>query len=115
MDIFLLLGVPAILQGDNGTEFTAHVISEIKDFGLVLVMVHGKPRHPQILGSIERANVDVKYCRWPDLLIMARKTGLQTSCLCSSRRTLPIIQGQSALRIQFRLAKRLVWELQRFL
>ena len=74
MDIFLLLGVPAILQGDNGTEFTAHVISEIKDFGLVLVMVHGKPRHPQILGSIERANVDVKYCRWPDLLIMARKT-----------------------------------------
>ena len=30
MDIFPLLGSPVILQSDNGTEFTAHVISEIK-------------------------------------------------------------------------------------
>ena len=32
VDIFPLLGAPATLQSDNGTEFTAHVISEIKDF-----------------------------------------------------------------------------------
>ena len=54
MDIFLLLGVPAILQGDNGTEFTAHVISEIKNFRPVWVTIHGKPRHLQSQGSVEQ-------------------------------------------------------------
>ena len=53
MDIFLLLGALAILQSDNGTEFTAHIISEIKDFWPALVMVHGKPCHPQSQGSVE--------------------------------------------------------------
>ena len=56
MDIFPLLGAPAILQSDNGTEFTTHVISEIGDFWPALVMVLGKPRHPQSQGSVERAN-----------------------------------------------------------
>ena len=56
MDIFPLLGAPAVLQSDNGTEFTAHVISEIRDFWPALVTVLGKPRHPQSQGSVERAN-----------------------------------------------------------
>ena len=60
LDIFLLLGAPAILQSDNGTEFTAHVISELNEFWPRLVMVHGKPRHPQSQGSVERANGDIK-------------------------------------------------------
>ena len=55
-----LLSAPAILQSDNGIEFTAHVISEIKDFWPALVMVHGKARHPQSQGSVERANGDIK-------------------------------------------------------
>ena len=46
VDVFPPLGTPAIPQNDNGTEFTAHVISEIKDFRPALAMVHGKPRHP---------------------------------------------------------------------
>ena len=30
LDIFLLLGTPAILQSHNGAEFTAQVITELK-------------------------------------------------------------------------------------
>jgi hypothetical protein len=59
LDIFLLLGAPVILQSDNGTEFTANVISELKEFWPSLKMVHGKARHPQSQGSAERANGDI--------------------------------------------------------
>ncbi|KAK6178643.1 hypothetical protein SNE40_011172 [Patella caerulea] len=60
LDIFLLVGAPSILQSDNGSEFTAEVISELKLVWPRLVMVHGKPRHPQSQGSVERANGDIK-------------------------------------------------------
>lgn len=60
LDIFLLLGAPEILQSDNGSEFTACVITELKLLWPDLVMVHGKPRHPQSQGSVERANCDIK-------------------------------------------------------
>ncbi|XP_076049296.1 KRAB-A domain-containing protein 2-like [Oratosquilla oratoria] len=60
LDIFLLLGAPEILQSDNGSEFTASVITELKLLWPDLVMVHGKPRHPQNQGSVERANCDIK-------------------------------------------------------
>ena len=60
LDIFLLFGAPIILQSDNGSEFTAQVLTELKDLWPRLVMVHGKPRHPQSQGSVERANADIK-------------------------------------------------------
>ena len=60
MDIFLLMGAPTILQSDNGSEFTSQVISELKDLWPDLTIVHGKPRHPQSQGSVERANGDIK-------------------------------------------------------
>ncbi|XP_064096298.1 KRAB-A domain-containing protein 2-like [Macrobrachium nipponense] len=60
LDIFLLFGAPAILQSDNGSEFIAHVITEIKYLWPNLIRVHGKPRHPQNQGSVERANKDIK-------------------------------------------------------
>ena len=60
LDIFLLFGAPAILQRDNGSEFTAQVIKELKELWPQLIMVHGKPRHPQSQGSVERANGDIK-------------------------------------------------------
>lgn len=59
-DIFLLFGAPSILQSDNGSEFTANVIEELKMIWTTLKLVHGKPRHPQSQGSIERANGDMK-------------------------------------------------------
>jgi hypothetical protein len=60
LDIFLLFGALAFLQSDNGSEFTAQVITELKVMWPQLTMVHGKPRHPQSQGSVERANSDIK-------------------------------------------------------
>ena len=59
LDIFLLFGAPHILQSDNGAEFTASVITELKQIWPELVIVHGKPRHPQSQGFAERLNCDV--------------------------------------------------------
>ncbi|KAK4297539.1 hypothetical protein Pmani_030050 [Petrolisthes manimaculis] len=53
LDIFLFFGAPVILQSDNGSEFTSQVWPK-------LTLVHGKPRHPQSQGSVERANGDIK-------------------------------------------------------
>ena len=58
MDIFLLFGAPHILQSDNGSEFTAQIISDLKLWP-ELVIVHGKPRQPQSQGSVERVNYDI--------------------------------------------------------
>ena len=60
LDIFLTFGAPHILQSDNGREFTAGVIRELASLWPGLVLVHGRPCHPQSQGSIERANGDVK-------------------------------------------------------
>ena len=60
LDIFLMFGAPCILQSDNGSEFTAQVIQELRIMYPQLKMVHGKPRHPQSQGSVERANGDIK-------------------------------------------------------
>jgi hypothetical protein len=59
IDVFTIFGAPHILQSDNGREFTALVISELKLMWPELVIVHGKPRHPQSQGSIERSNGDI--------------------------------------------------------
>ena len=60
MDIFLLLCALQILQSDNGSEFTASVITELKLLWSDLLVVHDKPRHPQSQGSLEWLNCDVK-------------------------------------------------------
>ena len=46
VDVFLLLGAPCILQSDNGAEFTASVVGELKIMWPDLLLVHSKPRHP---------------------------------------------------------------------
>lgn len=60
MKIFLEFGAPHILQSDNGREFTASIIEEIVSYWPDCKIVHGRPRHPQSQGSIERSNQDVK-------------------------------------------------------
>ena len=54
--IFLDFGAPKILQSDNGREFTAKIITELASMFPELVLVNGRPRHPQSQGSVERAN-----------------------------------------------------------
>ena len=47
VDIFCTFGAPAILQSDNGREFTAKVIEECTALWPGLKIVHGQPRHSQ--------------------------------------------------------------------
>ena len=83
--IFFTFGAPRILQSDNGREFVAAVIHELGlqktlqknnykffiffSFFIFVCsvslwphckIVHGRPRHPQSQGSVERANADVE-------------------------------------------------------
>lgn len=60
LKIFLEHGAPEILQSDNGREFTAEVITELMKLWPQCKMVHGRPRHPESQGSVERCNQDVE-------------------------------------------------------
>lgn len=62
VEIFTFIGAPYILQMDNGREFVAKFIEELKKIWTDMIIVHGKPRHPQSQGSVERANADVQRC-----------------------------------------------------
>ncbi|GFU58111.1 KRAB-A domain-containing protein 2 [Trichonephila clavipes] len=60
LSIFLTFGAPAILQSDNGREFSNQVISKICAMWKDVKIVHGKPRLSQTQGSVERANKDIQ-------------------------------------------------------
>ena len=60
IEVFSILGPPAILQSDNGREFTNSVISELKMLWPTVLIINGRPRHPQSQGSIERTHEDLK-------------------------------------------------------
>ena len=74
-DIFLLMGAPVILQSENGSEFTATVITELVTLWPDLKIVHGKPRHPQIRGQLREPTVTSKTCLWPGWQIIIQKIG----------------------------------------
>lgn len=59
-DIFLIFGAPCILHSDNGREFVNSVLNELLSFWPECKLVHGKPRHSQSQGSVERANQDIE-------------------------------------------------------
>jgi len=54
-DVFKIPGPPKILQSDNGKEFVADIIKNVCNILNVKIM-HGRPRHPQSQGQIERLN-----------------------------------------------------------
>jgi len=60
MDIFCMFGAPFILQSDNGREFANKIIQKLADMCPGMKLVHGKPRHSQSQGSVERSNQDVR-------------------------------------------------------
>ncbi|CAK1580028.1 unnamed protein product [Parnassius mnemosyne] len=60
LDIFTILGAPAIIQSDNGREFSNRIIDHLKTYWPTLKIIHGKPRHSQSQGSVERANQDIE-------------------------------------------------------
>ncbi|CAF3516230.1 unnamed protein product [Rotaria sp. Silwood1] len=53
---FYLFGAPRILQSDNGKEFVAKVIRDLKKTWPDLIIINGRPRHPQTQGLVERGN-----------------------------------------------------------
>lgn len=60
LDIYTTFGAPAILHSDNGREFVNNTINELHAMWGDVKIVHGKPRHSQSQGSVERANRDVE-------------------------------------------------------
>ena len=61
LDIFSLFGSPHILQSDNGRESkNINLATMIRDKWSECRIVHGKPRHPQSQGSVERVNKEIK-------------------------------------------------------
>ena len=71
VNIFFEHGPPSLLQTDNGAEFSNKLLmARIKQLWTGTVIVHGRPRHPQDQGSVERANGDFKnmlYARLRDV------------------------------------------------
>jgi len=51
---------PFIPQSDNGREFANKIIHKLPDMWPGMKLVHGKPRHSQSQGSVERSNQDVR-------------------------------------------------------
>ncbi|GFU78453.1 KRAB-A domain-containing protein 2 [Trichonephila clavipes] len=60
LSIFLTFGASAILQSDNGREFSNQVVSKICTMWKDVKIVRGKPSHSQTQGSVERANQDIQ-------------------------------------------------------
>ena len=61
VEIFCLLGAPHILQSDNGREFkNANLAEMVREKWPDCKIIHGKPRHPQSQGSVERVNREIK-------------------------------------------------------
>ena len=63
--IFLMFGPPTILQCDNGMEFSS-LMSHLEELWPSLKIIHGRPRHPQSQGMVERGNaiMEKKIARW---------------------------------------------------
>ncbi|XP_060882125.1 KRAB-A domain-containing protein 2-like [Metopolophium dirhodum] len=57
IDIYTIFGAPAILHSDNGREFVNYIITNLNEMWGDIKIVHGKPRHSQTQGSIERGDV----------------------------------------------------------
>lgn len=49
-----IVGIPHILQCDNGTEFKGVLLILLKKYGIKII--NGRPRHPQTQGLVEQAN-----------------------------------------------------------
>ncbi|KAI5148435.1 hypothetical protein ENBRE01_0316 [Enteropsectra breve] len=58
---FMDYGVPAAIQADNGKEFANKELKALCE-RMNVTIIHGRPRHPQSQGMVERVNQTVK--RW---------------------------------------------------
>ncbi|GBM28671.1 KRAB-A domain-containing protein 2 [Araneus ventricosus] len=59
LKVFLDFNAPHIFQSDNSREFIGNVMNELLVMWPDCKIVHGRPRHPQSQGSVERCNQDI--------------------------------------------------------
>ena len=60
--IFPMMGIPSILQSDNGREFVNHVIDKVLTVWPGQVqLINGRPRHPQSQGLVEQAHYTLEH------------------------------------------------------
>lgn len=59
-EVFSIFGAPSIFHTDNGREFKNQLVRELTQLWPEVKIVHGKPRHSQTQGSVERCNQDVE-------------------------------------------------------
>lgn len=96
--IFPYFGISKIFHSDNGGEFVNHVIeSLITSWHKDIQIVHGRPRHPQTQGVIERAHRTLEQklatqldssTAWSDLLP-------RVVCKCFNTRVIQLIVTHS--------------------
>ena len=55
-----MFSAPFTLQSDNGRKFANKIIQNLAEMWPGMKLVHGKPRHSQSQGSVERSNQDVR-------------------------------------------------------
>ncbi|CAF1351510.1 unnamed protein product [Didymodactylos carnosus] len=77
VEMFCMYGAPCILQSDNGHEFVNEIVEEVKELWPGLKICHGRPRHPQSQGSVEKANDDVE--RKLAIWMKQNKTSINTT------------------------------------
>ncbi|XP_065893763.1 KRAB-A domain-containing protein 2-like [Dysidea avara] len=60
--VFAYLGVPKILQSDNGRKFDNEIFHQmVKQWSQQAIVIRGRPRHPQSNGCVEQANGTMKH------------------------------------------------------
>ena len=77
--LFYQFGPCKILQSDNGKEFTASVIKNLNVLWPGLLIINGKPRHPQSQGLVERGNATL--CSILGKYMADRHSASWTECL----------------------------------
>ncbi|CAF4627543.1 unnamed protein product, partial [Didymodactylos carnosus] len=95
--LFFVFGPLRLLHSDNGAEFIANVIVELKVLFPDMCFVRGRPRHPQSQGCVERANgvlmvalgkwlVDNNSSHWSEGLLPV-VYGINTRVAAATKRT----------------------------
>ncbi|CAF2081135.1 unnamed protein product [Rotaria magnacalcarata] len=79
LQLFFQFGSCKILQSDNGKKFTAQIIKDLKIKWPQLVILNGRPRHPQSQGLVERGNSTL--CDILGKFMQDRDTSHWVSCL----------------------------------
>lgn len=82
------------MHSDNGREFVNSIITNLNEMWSDVKIVHGKPRHSQSQGSVERANRDI------EAILAAWMTDNNSKDWPTA---LKFIQFQKKSSIQFRL------------